>query len=104
MFFFFFLLSSTGARVQVVVYVGIHPHSGLRFKPLVLQEHATRVRGPVRDDLRHVQGLECVVCGPGPGGFSFTWDDIDGTGETHNAWNLVGATIEQWQPGASRRK
>ena len=49
-------------------------------------------------------GIECVVCGPGPGGFSFTWDDIDGTGETHNAWNLVGATIEQWQPGASRRK
>ena len=25
-------------------------------------------------------GIECVVCGPGPGGFSFTWDDIDPDG------------------------
>ena len=36
-------------------------------------------------------GIECVVCGPGPGGFSFTWDDIDpdGTQRQLNKGNLA---------------
>ena len=36
-------------------------------------------------------GIECVVCGPGPGGFSFTWDDMDpdGTQRHLNKGNLA---------------
>ena len=42
-------------------------------------------------------GIECVVCGPGPGGFSFAWDDLDPPDGTQRQLN-------PWQPGASRRK
>jgi hypothetical protein len=37
-------------------------------------------------------GIECVVCGPGPGGFSFAWDDLDppdGTQRQLNKGNLA---------------
>ena len=37
-------------------------------------------------------GIECVVCGPGPGSFSFTWDDLDppdGTLRQLNKGNLA---------------
>ena len=37
-------------------------------------------------------GLECMVCGPGPDGFSFTWDELDppdGTQRQLNKGNLA---------------
>ena len=51
-------------------------------------------------------GIECVVCGPGPGGFSFAWDDLDppdGTLRQLNKGNLA-LHVEKNQKHRERAK
>jgi len=55
------VLRGTGACVQMVVYVGIYPESGLRPQFFVLiQEHAACVRRPVRASFRGWCVVRCL--------------------------------------------